>query len=206
MKSHFTQFRVKELFYTIQGEGINAGRPAVFCRFSGCNLWSGHEEDRAKAVCQFCDTDFIGGDAYPDAARLAISIRDRWPGGGRPFVVLTGGEPTLQVTDALTTELHALGIEIAMETNGTRAAPSGIDWITVSPKWGSKVVQRWGHELKVVWPQPWSLTQLAEWAFDHYLLSPMDGYVGSTHAAVEECKRNPKWRLSLQYHKVIGVR
>lgn len=204
MITHFMPFRVKEIFYTLQGEGMNSGRPAVFCRFAGCNLWSGREEDRARAVCRFCDTDFVGGNWYPDAGRLALTMRGYWKSGGKPFAVLTGGEPTLQATDGLVIELHALGFEVAMETNGTKPAPK-VDWLTVSPKYGSQIVQRSGNELKVVWPQPWHLDELLRWDFDHYLLSPMDGYVGSTHAAVEACKRDPRWRLSLQYHKVVGI-
>lgn len=201
-----SSFAVKEIFYTLQGEGANAGRAAVFCRFAGCNLWSGREEDRAKAVCQFCDTDFIGGERIGSAGQLAIAIRQRWEGRERPFVVLTGGEPTLQVTPELVRELHALSCEVAMETNGTRPAPSGLDWITVSPKYGTEIVQRQGDELKVVWPQPFNLNELAAWDFRHRFLQPMDGCDGATQATVDACLRDPRWRLSLQTHKVLGIR
>lgn len=201
---HFMPFRIKEIFYTLQGEGMNAGRPAVFCRFAGCNLWSGREEDRASAVCKFCDTDFVGGAWYPDAARLALAIRDKWPGSGRAFTVLTGGEPTLQATEALILELHALQIEVAMETNGTRPAPA-VDWLTVSPKANSFVVQKTGDELKVVWPQPLDLCELGQWGFKHFLLQPMAGRVGSLEETVAKCRENPRWRLSLQYHKYINL-
>jgi len=197
-------FNVKDIFYTLQGEGMNAGRPAVFCRFAGCNLWSGREEDRTTAICRFCDTDFVGGARYPDAARLALAIRAKWPGGAHPFVVLTGGEPTLQVTEALISELHGLGAEVAMESNGTKLAPR-VDWLTVSPKAGSTVVQTSGHELKVIWPQPMDLNELARWDFRHFLLQPMAGALGSLEATIEACKRYPHWRLGLQYHKVIGL-
>lgn len=204
MKTHFMPFRVKEIFYTLQGEGINAGRPAVFCRFAGCNLWSGKEEDREKAICQFCDTDFLGGDAYPDAARLAMAIRGRWPASGWGLCVLTGGEPTLQATDSLILELHALKIRVAMESNGTKVGPQ-VDWLTISPKAGSQVVQRSGNELKVVWPQPLDMKDLATWGFEHFLIQPMAGRTGSLEESIRYCQDHPQWRLSLQYHKYIQV-
>lgn len=205
MIKSFGGFRVKEIFYTLQGEGINAGRPAVFCRFSGCNLWSGKEKDREKAICQFCDTDFIGGTWFQDAARLAMKIRGFWPDSGWGFCVLTGGEPTLQVTEALIAELHALKIRVAMETNGTKEAV-GVDWLTVSPKAGSRVVQVSGDELKVVWPQPLSLKELGDWNFQHFLLQPMDGNPRAIEETIRYCQDHPKWRLSLQYHKYLKIR
>src|SRR5262245_60140838 len=159
-------YRVKEIFYTLQGEGIQTGRAAVFCRFTGCNLWTGREEDRARSICRFCDTDFLGGYAIGSAGQLAIAIRQRWQGTGQPFVVLTGGEPTLQVDDSLVAELRVLGCVIAMESNGTYRAPA-VDWLTVSPKVGSHIVQRRGNELKVIWPQPWDLEELESWDFQH---------------------------------------
>lgn len=208
MVGNLMPLRVKEIFYTIQGEGMNAGRSAVFIRFAGCNLWNGHEEDRATSICRFCDTDFIGGDWYPDAARLAMRARGLWPSVQRPFAVLTGGEPTLQPELAkLIVELKALRFDIAIETNGTRPAPEGA-WITVSPKAGSEVVQRAGNELKVVWPQPFNLDDLRLWKFDHYLLQPKDGpdREANTKACVDRCLHNPEWRLSLQTHKYLGIR
>lgn len=208
-------YSVKEIFYTLQGEGVNAGRPAVFCRFAGCNLWSGREPDRAGAVCRFCDTDFVGTDGdgggrFADAASLADAVGRAWTAGpAQRLVVLTGGEPLLQVDAPLIEALHARGLRIAVETNGTVAAPAGIDWLCVSPKQGAPLRQREGHELKVVVPQPGlDLDALAALAFEHRLVQPMDGPSRAAHArwAVELCLRDPRWRLSLQTHKVVGIR
>ena len=207
-------YTVKELFYTLQGEGGRAGRASVFCRFSGCNLWSGREEDRAAAVCDFCDTDFVGTDGpgggrFATAADLAAAIAMAWRGGfeGR-YVVLTGGEPLLQLDEALLDAIHAQGFSCAIETNGTRMAPAGVDWICVSPKAGAPLVQTSGQELKLVYPQddlpPFVVEGLA---FEHFWLQPMDGprRDANTRAAVAYCLQHPRWRLSLQTHKVIGI-
>lgn len=207
-------YAVKEIFYTLQGEGARAGRPAVFVRFAGCNLWSGRESDRASAVCQFCDTEFVGvdgdgGGKFESAEQLGRAASQLWPGGGAPYVVCTGGEPLLQLDEALIDALHAERFEIAVETNGTMAAPAGVDWICVSPKAGADLVQRSGDELKLVFPQegapPESYEQLA---FRHFLLQPMDNAnrVSNTEAAVAHCMRHPLWRLSLQTHKLLGLR
>lgn len=208
-------YQIKEIFYTLQGEGANAGRPAVFCRFSGCNLWSGREQDRAQATCQFCDTDFVGtngtlGGKY-DAAQLAAQIAQQWPSpdSAHRFVVLTGGEPLLQVDAALIDALHAQGFAIAVETNGTIAAPAGIDWICVSPKAGSTLVQTSGQELKVVWPQAGTdLLALGQLNFTNKYLQPMDNLQRNknTQLCIEACLENPQWRLSLQTHKITGIR
>jgi 7-carboxy-7-deazaguanine synthase (Cx14CxxC type) len=208
-------YAVKEIFYTLQGEGRQAGRPAVFCRFTGCNLWSGREEDRAAAICRFCDTDFIGmdgtgGGRFADAASLAAAIAAQWPGSSRGarLVVLTGGEPLLQVDEALTTALHAQNFEIAVETNGTIAPPPGIDWLCVSPKAGAPLVVRAGDELKLVFPQTGAEPALFEpLAFANFLLQPMDGPLRAenTRAAVAYCLAHPSWRLSLQTHKILGI-
>ncbi|MGN6122719.1 MAG: 7-carboxy-7-deazaguanine synthase [Sphingomonas oligoaromativorans] len=209
-------YAVKEIFLTLQGEGLNAGRRAVFLRFSGCNLWSGREEDRATAQCTFCDTDFVGmdgdhGGRYPDAAALAAKVSELWgaQGEGRPLVVITGGEPMLQVDGALVDALHAAGFEIAMETNGTLAVTPGVDWITVSPKAGNAVVQRSGSELKLVWPQAGIDPQAMEgWDFDHFLVQPLDNPAANENhaAAIQYVIDHPRWRLSVQTHKVIGIR
>ena len=209
-------YQVKEIFYTLQGEGANAGRPAVFCRFAGCNLWSGREQDRAEAICQFCDTDFVGTDGtlggkFKNADLLAAQIEAQWPENDRDnrFVVMTGGEPLLQVDDALIAALHAKGFMIAVETNGTIAAPRGIDWICVSPKAGAVWVQREGHELKVVWPQPaLNLAELEAASFTHRYLQPMDNILraDNTRRCVALCMERPAWRLSLQTHKITGIR
>jgi 7-carboxy-7-deazaguanine synthase (Cx14CxxC type) len=208
-------YSVKEIFYTLQGEGLRAGRPAVFCRFAGCNLWSGREEDRDRAVCRFCDTDFVGTDGtlggkFPHAPDLAHVIASQWPNGkGQRYVVLTGGEPLLQVDRPLIDALHAQGFEIAVETNGTVPAPEGIDWICVSPKAGAPWVQVRGHELKLVYPQPGLMPEhIGELEFDHYLLQPMDGPQRQTHtrAAIAYCQAHPRWRLSVQTHKLLGIR
>ena len=209
-------YQVKEIFYTLQGEGSNAGRPAVFFRFAGCNLWSGREEDRASAVCRFCDTDFVGTDGtlggkFRNADALAGQIEDQWPAGDRAhrFVVMTGGEPLLQVDGALIGALHARGFQIAVETNGTIAAPDGIDWICVSPKAGAPWIQREGQELKVVWPQPqFDLDVLEAARFTHRYLQPMDNIARqrNTEVCIQLCLERPAWRLSLQTHKFTGIR
>ncbi len=207
-------YAVKEIFYTLQGEGAQAGRPAVFCRFAGCNLWSGREADRAEAVCRFCDTDFVGTDGpgggrFADAASLADAVAARWPGGGAPFVVCTGGEPLLQLDGPLVEALHARGFEVAVETNGTVApAPPGIDWICVSPKAGAPLRLTEGDELKLVVPQPGLEPGLLEnLGFARLSMQPMDGpdLARNTHLAVEFCLRRPRWRLSLQTHKLLGI-
>ena len=207
-------YAVKEIFYTLQGEGANAGRAAVFCRFAGCNLWSGREQDRPTAACDFCDTDFVGTDGdgggkYADARLLVETISAAWQGGDEErFVVLTGGEPALQVDDALIQELHAQGFTIAVETNGTLPLPAGLDWICVSPKAGTDLAQTSGDELKLVYPQeglaPDSLLGLD---FPRRYLSPMDGprLAENTAAAVAYVKAHPVWRLSVQAHKRIGI-
>lgn len=211
-------YSVKEIFYTLQGEGINAGRPAVFCRFAGCNLWSGREEDRASAVCRFCDTDFVGTDGtlggkYADAAQLAATIAHCWPADAahpaQRLTVLTGGEPLLQLDVPLIDALHAQGFQIAVESNGTVAAPPGIDWLCISPKAGAPLVQAQGQELKVVVPQPGlDLQALAALPFQHRLLQPMDGPLAreNTRIALNLCLQDPRWRLSVQTHKTLGIR
>jgi len=210
-----TGYAVKEIFYTLQGEGRQAGRPAVFCRFSGCNLWSGRERDRTAATCRFCDTDFVGvdgdgGGRFRTPVDLAQAITSAWRGeGGRRLVVLTGGEPLLQVDEALIEALHASGFEIAVETNGTLAAPHGLDWIAVSPKAGAPLQIQGGDELKLVYPQPDAPPERFEsLAFDYHLLQPMDGpdLPANTAAAIAYCLAHPRWRLSLQSHKYAGIR
>lgn len=209
-------YSVKEIFYTLQGEGANAGTPAVFLRFAGCNLWSGRERDRATAVCRFCDTDFagtdgVGGGKFRSAAALARAVAARWPGRATAsrFVVCTGGEPLLQLDAPLLKALHARGFRVAIETNGTLPAPRGIDWICVSPKADAPLVLRRGDELKLVYPQsgtePERYTKLD---FDHFFLQPMDGprRAENTRLAADYCLRHPDWRLSLQVHKLIGIR
>ncbi len=208
-------YAVKEIYYTLQGEGAQAGRPAVFMRFAGCNLWSGLERDREKAVCTFCDTDFIGTDGpgggkFADAANLAQAAAAHWPDlkAGKPYVVCTGGEPLLQLDAALIDALHEAGFEIAVETNGTIAAPAGIDWICVSPKSTVPLIQRSGQELKLVYHQADAPPEAFEaLAFDFFFLQPMDGpsREGETAAAIEYCRTNPQWRLSLQTHKLVGI-
>lgn len=208
-------YSVKEIFYTLQGEGLRAGRPAVFCRFAGCNLWTGREADRATAQCRFCDTDFVGTDGtlggkYPQAAALAAQVAALWPAGqGHRYVVLTGGEPLLQVDPALLEALHAEGFEVAVETNGSLPAPAGIDWICVSPKAGVPWVQRSGHELKLVYPQAGLGPDQVEGVnFQHYLLQPLDDpdQAGHTQACIDYCQAHPVWRLSLQTHKILKIR
>jgi 7-carboxy-7-deazaguanine synthase len=208
-------YTVKEIFYTLQGEGFHTGRPAVFCRFSGCNLWTGREADRASAVCQFCDTDFVGtgpdGGRFPTPEALADAVKAAWPqnAGGHPFVVCTGGEPLLQLDERLVDAFHARGLEIAIETNGTQLPPRGIDWICVSPKVRAELVLANGNELKLVYPQEGGNPERFEGlAFDHFFLQPMDGpnLVENVQAAVRYCMSHPRWRLSLQTHKLIGLR
>lgn len=212
-------YTVKEMFYTLQGEGAQAGRAAVFCRFAGCNLWTGREEDRATAVCKFCDTDFVGTDGvgggkFKTAAALAKAIADTFQGDallGKPYVVFTGGEPTLQLDHALINAVHAQGFEIAVETNGTLPVPAGVDWICVSPKFGSELVQTTGHELKVVVPQlGQNLDALGELDFQHYFVQAMDDAdpakkSKNLQVAIQTCLHKPRWRLSVQTHKVIGM-
>jgi 7-carboxy-7-deazaguanine synthase len=209
-------YSIKEIFYTLQGEGLRAGRPAVFCRLAGCNLWSGREEDRSQAVCRFCDTDFVGTDGtlggkFAHEQHLAHTIAAQWPAGqDHRYVVLTGGEPLLQVDTPLLNALHAEGFEIAVETNGSVPAPEGIDWICVSPKAGAPWVQTRGHELKLVYPQPGLMPEAVgkDLNFEHYLLQPMDGpqQAANTRAAITYCQANPRWRLSVQTHKLLGIR
>tara|TARA_R110002110_G_scaffold29413_1_gene105040 strand:+ start:5457 stop:6089 length:633 start_codon:yes stop_codon:yes gene_type:complete len=208
-------YSVKEIFYTLQGEGANAGRPAVFCRFAGCNLWTGREQDRATAICTFCDTDFVGTDGpgggkFKDADALADAVEASWASGAARdrFVVCTGGEPLLQLDAALIAGLHARGFEIAVETNGTLGAPDGIDWICVSPKAGAELKQICGHELKLIYPQAQAQPARFEALdFQHFFLQPMDGAEKekNTRAATAYCLAHPKWRLSLQTHKLIGI-
>jgi 7-carboxy-7-deazaguanine synthase len=209
-------YTVKEIFYTLQGEGANAGKAAVFCRFSGCNLWTGREEDRSRAVCQFCDTDFVG--VGPDGGRfetpegLAAAIANAWRGGGSSeerFVVCTGGEPLLQVDDPFIDAVHAAGFTMAIETNGTKTASKSIDWICVSPKAGAPLVQTSGNELKLVFPQEAAMpSNFESLEFDNFFLQPMDGprVRENTQLAVEYCMSHPRWRLSLQTHKLLGIR
>ncbi len=208
-------YAVKELFLTLQGEGFHAGRRAVFVRFAGCNLWSGREEDRASAICKFCDTDFVGMDGgggarFADAAALAAAVADAWgEGRERRFVVLTGGEPMLQVDDAVVRALHEAGFTIAIESNGTLPVHPGIDWVCISPKAGSEVVQRTGDELKLVWPQPGTdVAAIEGWDFRHFLVQPLDDAAGQANwdAATAFAMERPKWRLSLQTHKLLGLR
>jgi 7-carboxy-7-deazaguanine synthase (Cx14CxxC type) len=208
-------YHVKEIFYTLQGEGANAGTPAVFCRFAGCNLWSGREQDRAQAVCQFCDTDFVGTDGsgggkFATAQDLAHACRAAaGPVQGTLLIVLSGGEPMLQVDEALIAAFHDAGFTTAIETNGTLPVPDAIDWICVSPKAGAELVQRSGNELKLVFPQPDLLPDaLGGLSFDHYFLQPMDGprQAENTQTAMAYCLAHPRWRLSVQTHKVLGIR
>ncbi|MDI4635761.1 7-carboxy-7-deazaguanine synthase [Pelomonas sp. V22] len=208
-------YAVKEMFYTLQGEGAQAGRAAVFCRFAGCNLWSGREQDRASAVCNFCDTDFVGtdgqgGSKFATAAELAAAVAALWPQGqaGRPYVVCTGGEPLLQLDEALIEAFHGLGFEVAVETNGTQAAPPGLDWICVSPKADAELVLTRGHELKLVYPQQLARPErFAGLDFQHFFLQPMDSVLQRQHTreAVQYCLDHPQWRLSVQMHKVVGI-
>jgi 7-carboxy-7-deazaguanine synthase len=209
-------YSVKEIFYTLQGEGANSGRPAVFCRFAGCNLWTGREEDRGDAVCRFCDTDFVGvdgpgGGKFPSAQSLAAAVSKAWPsevGDPTRFVVCTGGEPLLQLDRELIDALHHAGFEIAVETNGTIAPPEGIDWLCVSPKAEASLVVRRGQELKLVYPQEGvDPEEFADLEFRHFFLQPMDGpdRDANTAAALQYCLHHPRWRLSLQTHKLLGI-
>ena len=209
-------YTAKEIFFTLQGEGAEAGRAAVFCRFAGCNLWSGRAEDRAEATCKFCDTDFVGTDGpgggrFETAAALAEAVDAAWPEGQaeeRKYVVCTGGEPLLQLDTAAIEALHERGFRVAIETNGTIEAPAGLDWICVSPKAGAELKQRQGGELKLVYPQAgFDPAQFEELEFRHFFLQPMDGPQRSenTGAAVRYCLEHPRWRLSLQTHKIVGI-
>ncbi|MCB0322448.1 MAG: 7-carboxy-7-deazaguanine synthase [Bdellovibrionales bacterium] len=210
-------YQVKTLYYTLQGEGARAGRPAVFCRFAGCNLWNGRDQDRAKAKCWFCDTDFvgtdgIGGGSFPDANALASAIASQWPKDerGRPYVVFTGGEPLLQLDEALLTAVKAAGFETSVETNGTLPAPAGLDWITVSPKPGAPVVLRRGNELKLVYPQEVHPDSVVDLEFDHFYLSPLHSAEPTTReqhlkAALDYCLTHPRWQLTMQYHKIWNI-
>ena len=211
-------YSVKEIFYTLQGEGAQSGRAAAFCRFAGCNLWTGREEDRANAVCKFCDTDFVGTDGtgggkFASADALAEAIEKSWEPQGRAgrYVVLTGGEPLLQVDEALTTALHARGFTIAVETNGTVTPPPGLDWICVSPKADAEVVLTRGNELKLVYPQREATADPGRFSgmdFQHFFLQPMDGpeRAANTERAIAYCQQHPQWRLGIQSHKMIGIR
>ena len=213
-------YSVKDVYYTLQGEGANTGRPAVFCRFAGCNLWSGHDKDRDSAVCPFCDTDFVGTDGpgggkFGTAEDLAMAVASAWPGDpgvpdrpGRPLVVCTGGEPLLQLDEPAVAALHQAGFEVAVETNGTLVPPTGVDWICVSPKAGAPLAVTSGDELKLVYPQAEAPpADFAGLDFEHFSLQPMDGprRTQNTKLAVEYCLAHPQWRLSLQTHKYIGI-
>ena len=210
-------YAVKEIYYTLQGEGAQSGRAAVFLRFAGCNLWSGLERDRADAVCRFCDTDFVGTDGvgggkFATAMDLALAVADKWPAvaaGAKPYVVCTGGEPLLQIDEALVAALHDRGFEIGIETNGTLLPPPGIDWVCVSPKADAELNLTRGNELKLIYPQEGAPPErYAGLAFDHFFLQPMDDprRAANTQAATEYCLAHPGWRLSLQTHKLIGIR
>jgi 7-carboxy-7-deazaguanine synthase (Cx14CxxC type) len=206
-------YSVKEIYYTLQGEGAQTGRAAVFLRFAGCNLWSGLERDRAGAICKFCDTDFVGTDGpgggkFATASELADAVAKAWPGGVRPYVVCTGGEPLLQLDEPAIAALHAKGFEIGIETNGTQPAPAGIDWICVSPKAYAELVLRSGDELKLIYPQAGAEPErYAGLRFANFFLQPMDNpeREENTRAAVSYCKEHPQWRLSLQTHKLLGI-
>lgn len=209
-------YSVKEIYYTLQGEGANSGRPAVFCRFAGCNLWSGREADRERAVCQFCDTDFVGTDGpgggkFESASRLAAAVMACWPdkqGRSRPLVVCTGGEPLLQMDEALIAAFHSLGFMVAVETNGTLLPPAGIDWICVSPKAGARLLLTSGRELKLVYPQEGiSPEEFEGLDFQHFFLQPLAGKdtERNTRLAVDYCLKHPQWRLSLQTHKLLNI-
>lgn len=207
------RYAVKEVYYTLQGEGAQTGRAAVFLRFAGCNLWTGRDADRAHAVCTFCDTDFVGtdgpgGGSFPSPDALADHVAAFWPGGGRPYVVCTGGEPLLQLDGPLVDALHARGFEVAVETNGTVAPPSGLDWVCVSPKAAAPLVLTAGDELKLVYPQPLAPPErFAGLAFRHFVLQPLDGPDREAHtaAALAYCLAHPQWRLGLQTHKVLAI-
>jgi 7-carboxy-7-deazaguanine synthase len=210
-------YRIKEIFYTLQGEGGQAGRPAVFCRFAACNLWTGRERDRHRAICQFCDTDFVGTDGpgggrFRTAADLAAAVAKAWQGGphprARPYVVCTGGEPLLQLDAEAVAAIHDEGFEVAIETNGTRPVPAGVDWVCVSPKAGAQLIVRDGNELKLIYPQAGAPPEQFELpGFDRLLLQPMDGpdRTANTRDAIEYCLAHPQWRLSMQTHKYLGI-
>lgn len=210
-------YSIKEIFFTLQGEGANTGRAAVFCRFTGCNLWTGHEKDRTSAVCQFCDTDFVGTDGtgggqFASETDVAHAVAAKWPVQGspriRPLVVCTGGEPLLQLDEALVTAFHQAGFEVAIETNGTRLPPPGVDWVCVSPKAGADLILRSGQELKLIFPQTNAGPELYEnLDFQHFFLQPMDGpsREENTRLALRYCLEHPQWRLSLQTHKLLGI-
>ena len=210
-------YTVKEIFYTLQGEGANTGRPAVFCRFAGCNLWTGREEERENAICQFCDTEFVGTDGpgggkFTSSTELAHAVAEKWPVPPlpviRPLVVCTGGEPLLQLDEALVDEFHKVGFEVAIETNGTKLPPNGVDWICVSPKAGADLILVIGDELKLVFPQPGAEPErFANLNFGRFYLQPMDGpnREQNTQLAMEYCLKHPQWRLSLQTHKLLGL-
>ncbi len=210
-------YAIKEMYYTLQGEGAQTGRAAVFCRFAGCNLWTGREQDRDSAICRFCDTDFVGTDGpgggkFSSAEALVDAVASHWPdvcdASGSPLVVCTGGEPLLQMDEELVVAFHAKGFEVAVETNGTQAAPPGLDWICVSPKAHAEVVLCCGHELKLVFPQEHAMPdQFAGMEFQHFFLQPMDGpqQTENTEQAVAYCLQHPQWRLSLQTHKFVGI-
>lgn len=206
-------YAVKTIYLTLQCEGVHSGRPAVFLRFSGCNLWSGREADRPNAICQFCDTDFWktdgeNGGVYNSPEELATAAKRLWPGGGAPFIVCTGGEPMLQLDEPLISQLQHAGFEIAVETNGTKRVPESVDWICVSPKAGAPLLQESGDELKLVYPQPGAAPErFAQLAFDYFFLQPMDSpeYMKNRKAAVQYCLDHPQWRLSLQNHKLLGI-
>lgn len=206
------QYSVKEIYYTLQGEGAHTGRPAVFLRFAGCNLWTGKEEDRKIATCTFCDTDFVGtngpnGGKY-NSVELAKKVRSLWPGGERPYVVCTGGEPLLQLDESLIDVLHGEGFEVGVETNGTQEQPEGLDWVCVSPKPNTEIKITSGNELKLVFPQSeLPPEKVSHFVFEHYFLQPMDGpqKAQNTEKTVAYCLKNPKWKLSLQTHKLIGI-
>ncbi len=208
-------YSLKEIYFTLQGEGAHTGRAAVFARFAGCNLWSGREDDRSTAACWFCDTDFIGvdgpgGGKFKSADALAATVRAAWDAeatAGTPYVVFTGGEPMLQLNEELVAACKREGLEVAIETNGTIAVPDAVDWICVSPKPGSELVQRSGHELKLVYPHEVSPAELSHLPFRHFFLQPLDGTnaAANTAACIDYCRRRPQWRLSLQTHKLVGI-
>lgn len=208
------RYKVKEIYYTLQGEGAQTGRAAVFCRFTGCNLWTGREKDRPKAICQFCDTDFRGTDGVEGgrytAPQLAAKVASLWPdpAQGTPYVVCTGGEPLLQLDEELISAFHEVGLEVAVETNGTVEAPAGLDWICMSPKAGAPLLLTSGHELKLVFPQPGAEPDRFEHlAFSHFYLQPMDGpeLARNTAMCIDYCRAHPRWKLSLQTHKLTGI-
>lgn len=207
-------YKIKEIYFTLQGEGAHTGRAAVFCRFTGCNLWSGREEDREKAICQFCDTDFWGTDGENggkySASELAEKVISLWAknGSGKPYVVCTGGEPLLQLDEILVKAFHKANLEVAIETNGTIEVPNGIDWVCVSPKANTEIIVKKGNELKLVYPQIGAMPhQFERFNFDHFYIQPMDGNLSkeNTQKSIQFCLENPKWRLSLQTHKLIGI-